>query len=476
MGRPRLETGAAFFLPRIDKGKAGMAGNCEITECPETMRPHVERVLRGEYDLPGNLRWKKGAIQYVCDIGANVGSFCIWARKKWPDCRITAFEPFEENRRRFLVNLPQAGGVVLRSEAVSDFAGDGLFFLGGNNCGEGSLTAGPEQVSTESITVPIFHAANLLGFDFMKIDAEGEELRILNQAPLRDVRGIALEWHSREDRIAIVRLLTSQGFDLVKEDPSEHPDRGTQVWARREWIEPTTRSGVGVDGKEIFLALPVYGDYEANFVHSLLRLMQTRPAPARVKVATLAGDSLVPRARNVLAARFLRSSATHLLFIDTDLIFSPAHIARIASHDVPIVAGLYPKKQRELGWVCNLLDEGAEVRDDGLLPAKYAGTGFLMIAREVLERMVEAYPEIEYDPDEGDESGIKWDFFATGVWKCPETGRRRYLSEDWFFCQRARDLGYEVLIDTSIVCKHVGKFIYPMAPESEWSEPREVEA
>lgn len=446
-----------------------MSETITLKHCPEAMRPHLDRVLQGEYDLPPNLRWKEKAISSVLDIGANVGAFTMWARRKWPEAEIHAYEPVAVNFDQMFRNV-EGMGVSTFCRAVADKDGAADFYLGASNEGEGSFYLTPEQNPEQKVRVRTVDAASLMEFGFVKIDAEGAERMILERLRLDQTRGIGLEWHSAEDRVWIVRHLTSHGFDLVKDDVVHHT-RGTQVWARREWIEPNVLSGKGVEGKEIYLALPVYGDYEANFVHSLMRLMQEKPAPARIRIATLAGDSLIARARNVLASRFLRSSATHLLFIDTDLIFSPAHIAKIASHDEPIVAGLYPKKQRELGWVCNLLDEPTPPRNDGLQPAKYAGTGFLMIAREVFEAMIAAHPEIEYDPDEGDESGLKWDFFATGVWKCPSSGRRRYLSEDWMFCQRARDLGFSILIDTSIVCKHVGKFIYPVAPEEEWSEP-----
>lgn len=166
------------------------------------------------------------------------------------------------------------------------------------------------------------------------------------------------------------------------------------------------------------------------------------------------GDSLVSRSRNVLAAEFLKTDCTHLLFIDTDLIFSPDHVARLVSHDKDIVCGLYPKKQRKLAWVCNMI-AGEEANENGLQRIKYAGTGFLMIHRRVFESMIAAHPEIAYNPD-AEEEGSKWDLFPVGVYK------KRYLSEDWFFCQRALDLGFDVWADTRVILKHVGEMIYPV--------------
>ncbi len=214
---------------------------------------------------------------------------------------------------------------------------------------------------------------------------------------------------------------------------------------------------------KLFLGLPAYGGMNPHFINSLLLLMAAK-RNHDLMIRLCIGDSLVARARNRLCAEFLASECTHMLQIDTDLIFSPEHIARLVAHftdpDVHIVAGLYPKKQRELGWVCNILDSVEPPREDGLQRVKYAGTGCLAFDRSVLETMREKLPEIEYDPDEGDSPGVKWDFFATGVRKFG--GRRRYLSEDWMFCQRALDLGFDIWMDAQVVMKHVGEFIYPL--------------
>jgi hypothetical protein len=221
---------------------------------------------------------------------------------------------------------------------------------------------------------------------------------------------------------------------------------------------------------KLFLGLPVYGAYNAHFVHSMFALITQRPCPMIIRPCV--GDSLVARARNRLCAQFLASDCTHMLQLDTDLIFSPEHIAKLIAHaeaGIDIIAGLYPKKQKELGWVCNVLDQPEPDRPDGLQRVKYAGTGCLMVSRAVLLAMINQHPEIEYDPDEGDESGVKHDFFATGV-RAFE-GRRRYLSEDWMFCQRALDLGFDILMDTTVILKHVGEMIYPLQDVESFAQP-----
>ena len=212
----------------------------------------------------------------------------------------------------------------------------------------------------------------------------------------------------------------------------------------------------------LVVGLPVYGGYHPHFVPGLLDLVR-RP-PCHLKFAPLVGDSLVARARNRIAAKFLADpEATHLLFLDTDLIFSADHIARLLTHDKPFLIGLYPKKQEQLAWVCNTLKEyGGRDPETGLQRILYGGTGCMLIAREVFTAIIAAHPDLRYDPDDGEDEMPLYDFFRCGVHESPQTGRRRYLSEDWFFCQLAAEAGYELYADTHVVLKHCGDAIFPL--------------
>lgn len=217
------------------------------------------------------------------------------------------------------------------------------------------------------------------------------------------------------------------------------------------------------DDIRLSVGLPVYGGYHPHFVPGLLKLVQN--PPCHLRLLPLVGDSLVSRARNRIAAKFLADPrATHLLFLDTDLIFGVDHVARLISHDLPIVAGLYPKKQRSLKWVLNTREEFGEADPEtGLQKILYAGTGALCIAREVLEAIRDARPDLAYDPDAGEPTDLTYhDFFPVGIYQDPATGRRRYLSEDWYFCQLARDCGYKIMADTHVIMKHCGDFIFPI--------------
>ena len=86
--------------------------------------------------------------------------------------------------------------------------------------------------------------------------------------------------------------------------------------------------------------------------------------------------------------------------------------------------------------------------------ADYLGTGFLMFDRSVLEKMRDRYPEIAHRESYGD----SWAFFDCGVVR--EGKDAVYLSEDYWFCRRARELGIDLVLDPSIALIHWGLYGY----------------
>jgi hypothetical protein len=174
------------------------------------------------------------------------------------------------------------------------------------------------------------------------------------------------------------------------------------------------------------------------------------------KVVHLYMDPYIVLARNTAAADFLKHDATHLMFVDADIVFLWKHIERLLSHDVDLVGGLYAKKQEgKLTWVCNALPERPPEQENGLLPLKHIGTGFMLIKRCVFEEMVEMFGDkIGYLEDETDRP--MWDFFDM-----PRLGGRK-MSEDWHFCNKARELGFTVYGDTKCLVRHVGTAVYPL--------------
>lgn len=205
----------------------------------------------------------------------------------------------------------------------------------------------------------------------------------------------------------------------------------------------------------LFLGIAIDAGARHSFYRSLDAFREN--PPCRYTRVDIVGDSLVPRARNRLSAAFLKTDCTHLLFVDSDQLFRSSQVARLLSHNVPVVAGFIPKKQEKLQWVCNHHPDSA-TDENGLRRMRHMGSGFMLVRRDVFERMREALPEIRYKPDESDDKE-EWDFWSVGV----KNGS--YLSEDWFFCERCHDLGIPVYGDTHVAIEHLGEVAYPLTSE-----------
>lgn len=201
---------------------------------------------------------------------------------------------------------------------------------------------------------------------------------------------------------------------------------------------------------KIFLASPVYREAPVEFVLNVRSALQAKIVDA---VGFKLGDSLVSRARNNLTHEFLKSNCDYMLQIDSDIVFKHSDIEKIKSHDVAVVGGIYPIKEKETRWCLNLFPSTVKSNSD-LIAVSETGTGFLLVRRDVFESIREDHPERSYKCDM--DKDTKYDFWRVGV----KNGR--YLSEDWWFCQDARDAGYDVFVDTKITLGHIGLTSYPI--------------
>jgi len=205
----------------------------------------------------------------------------------------------------------------------------------------------------------------------------------------------------------------------------------------------------------------------------------------------LFNESLITRARNYCADEFLRQEKfTHLMFIDSDIGFNPNDVLSLAALAGPdseydILCGPYPKKtiswekikmavdkgfadenpQRLANYVGDYVFNPAEGQSEIALDAPVevleGGTGFMMIKRETFEKYAEAYPELKYVPDH-----IRSEHFdGTREIMCYfdaliDPKSKRYLSEDYMFCQWARAAGLKVWMCPWMNMSHTGSYVF----------------
>ena len=247
---------------------------------------------------------------------------------------------------------------------------------------------------------------------------------------------------------------------------------------------------------KFFIATPCYGGQLTEpYFRSVVKLM-TFFNQHKIPLAfgTIANESLVTRARNVLLAYFLNSDYTHLLFIDADIEFKVDDVLKLYAHNKDVAVGAYPKKG--VNWMhikeSILMDPSREhstqqigalgsnyalnfkfvsrenktvAVENGLIQLHDAGTGFMMIKREAILKLIEAYPEIKYNNDVQMGNTNLGDNFYALFDTMIDPKDRRYLSEDYTFCRRWQDIGGDIWLDPSISLNHYGSFCFQGNPE-----------
>lgn len=162
-------------------------------------------------------------------------------------------------------------------------------------------------------------------------------------------------------------------------------------------------------------------------------------------------ESLVTRARNEMTASFLTTSHSHMMWIDADIEFEIEDIAKLWNMEADIAVGVYAMKQPDKQWFAAWKD-GALVRDldqfNGPIEVEYAGTGFMLIKREVIQTMMMTAPT--YEGPNGRVPAL----YMTPI------HNDGFESEDYHFCRMARGAGFSIIMDPSVRLGHIGQFRY----------------
>ena len=215
----------------------------------------------------------------------------------------------------------------------------------------------------------------------------------------------------------------------------------------------------------IFFATPCYGGMVTDqFFLSMFRVSQTfMQHGINFRITTLRNESLITRGRNILTAMFLESDCSHLMFIDADIEFQADDLLRMMAYDKPIMAAAYPKKALPIQYAINfkfINQEKKQIRiENGAVEVLDASTGFFLVKRDVIEKMMQEYPELHYRNDSNiDEKFNKYCYSFFDTIHDPEDNR--YLSEDYTFCRRWQKLGGEIWLDPNTKLNHVGTYSF----------------
>jgi hypothetical protein len=171
---------------------------------------------------------------------------------------------------------------------------------------------------------------------------------------------------------------------------------------------------------------------------------------------TLTTESLITRGRNTCVASFLSSDATHLVFIDVDISWQWWQVLLLLDDKKELIGAACPLKSLPITYNINLIENAIEDKN-GLIEVERVGTGFMVISREVFSKL-ESHPEVvSYNPNiKMPKEWLKYNktYFSEGV------RNNVYMSEDYQFCNKYKDVGGNIYINKNIVVGHTGLYEY----------------
>ncbi|HEY4596084.1 MAG TPA: FkbM family methyltransferase [Thermoanaerobaculia bacterium] len=179
----------------------------------------------GEYDFPCD-----SVEPVILDCGSHIGLSVAWFKRRFPEARITAFEPDPKNFELLQANVAANGfeGVELLNVALASERGTARFY--------GQFKADEPMASSHSlkedwgtqrtkswILVPTVPLGDYITgpVDYLKLDIEGMELEVLRSiaSRLHLVKALGLEFHgtgstAERDEEEILGLLRVSGFQV----------------------------------------------------------------------------------------------------------------------------------------------------------------------------------------------------------------------------------------------------------------------
>lgn len=210
---------------------------------------------------------------------------------------------------------------------------------------------------------------------------------------------------------------------------------------------------VDLSACKVMVATPCRGGMTHEYVHGMCSLMQAAAqCGVGVNLLTVPNESLITRARNVAVGEFMESDCTHLMFIDADMGFRGDDVLRLLASGQELVAAAGVRRQDGEPSFCVNMEKPKFWHEAGLLQVDEVGTGFMLISRGCLEKMIAHFPTLRFRERDTER-------YYPLLFDCSFDGEL-YWSEDYTFCRRWRETGGSVWVDPSIELIHVGNKPY----------------
>lgn len=225
---------------------------------------------------------------------------------------------------------------------------------------------------------------------------------------------------------------------------------------------------VSFEGIHIAIATPCYGNIMVSQYTRSLAMTAARFQSLGIgfDLMFLANEALIEKGRNSLVHAFMESKATHLWFVDADMGWEADAIVRligamkVGSFEMAAAAG--PRKATPISFCLNFPHEMVRDEKTGYVEALTVGTGFMVLSRECVEKMIAASGDNFFiEPMSGKK--------IHRLFECKVDEHRQFWSEDYTFCNKWRALGGKIHVDFSVKLEHVGNHVWAGALQEQLS-------
>jgi Anp1 len=193
------------------------------------------------------------------------------------------------------------------------------------------------------------------------------------------------------------------------------------------------------------IAVPCRDQVHSLFSYSLANLIKYNTQQRLNTQLFMLSGSLIAEQRHRLAESCIREQCSHILWLDSDMTFLPTLATDLLLHQKPIVACNYstrtePRKSvayKTFGDWSSWLDSASSTEDVSTVEA--IGMGCILTDCNVYKLLTNPFFEVQYDHN-----------------------LKEWIGEDFYFCQKARAAGYEILVDNrlSMHVYHIGISAY----------------
>jgi len=203
---------------------------------------------------------------------------------------------------------------------------------------------------------------------------------------------------------------------------------------------------------KILIAMPCYNcschSYTANALFSLGKLLDKKGIDS--DIVSISGDSFIVNVRNKNAETFLQSEFTHMLCLDSDIIFDPESALLLLEMNVNFASGVYRMKKPEIEY-CFGHNDKTNVEDE-VFEVAYVGAGFQLLTKQLFFNLIKSGIVRQLNGVKG--SAPIWDFYS------PLIEQGSLWPEDISFCRRCSAIGEKIWINRRMSLGHFGGAIY----------------